>query len=71
MTWNYRVHHKMTDLGEDFDIIEAYYNDAGELVNWAEHVWPYGDTLDDLRADLGYMVAAVERPALEDADLPR
>ena len=73
-TWNYRVRKRIItgnhDDWESYDIIETYYEDD-KVVMWAEPSPAQGDCLDDLRADLQLMAAALDWPVLDDAELPR
>lgn len=65
MNWNHRV----VSRGGDFFIIEAYYDDD-TITSWHENVRPYGESLDELRADLANIASALDLPVLTDADLP-
>ena len=66
MTWNFRVF-KVERMGEEmFSIREAYYDDAGDLDGFTGPIAPQGDTVDDLRKELQRMLAACDRPVLDD-----
>lgn len=58
------------DVG--FFIIEAYYDESGAVVAYKEpsDSHPGGESVDELRADLNLMLAALDRPVLTEADLP-
>lgn len=75
-TWNYRVLRRpMVTLSRNvttdpyYEIIEAYYNEAGEIDGYAEKVSPYGDTVEDLQADLNRMLEATTKPVLDLEDV--
>ena len=62
MTWRYRVVYD----GHHYTLCEEYLNDAGELTAYTDgSMIPYGETLDELRADLEDMLAALEMPTWE------
>lgn len=67
MTWNHRVV-KVTEGDELFyGIHEAYYHKGeGEPYAWTdEPVAPIGETLDELRIELERMLAALDKPVIE------
>lgn len=63
MTWNYRA---VKNPDHDwFEIREVYYDQKGEPDSWTEAVEPCGDTLEELIADLEYMLKdAKTRPPM-------
>jgi hypothetical protein len=65
--WNYRVmRHIEPDGREWLAIHEVRYDAAGEPKGWTEEeASPGGETLDDVRADLKHMLAALELPVLD------
>lgn len=77
-TWNYRVVHHVDrspyvvdDDGEDvFFLIEAYYDNTETLYGWHPEVRPTGDSVEAVRADLRRMIEALDRPVIEETDLP-
>lgn len=77
LSWNYRVVREVctlpADLGTEdvFTLREVFYDDEGKPELWSsDPCHPQGETLDDIRADLNYMLVALEAPVLEMADLP-
>ena len=67
MTWNYRVLSRTTASGTEtwLGIYEVYYDADGNPVNCSEsEVSPYGETLEELLADLKKYAAAAEKPIL-------
>ena len=72
MHWNYRVF-KFADrcAEEAFEIREVYYDDQGNPTGYTEgESAPLGMTIDELRSDLGYMLRALDKPILTEADFP-
>ena len=77
MYWSYRVCKRVSsskvDLSNDvyeedhFGICEVYYNDEGEIAFTSENfiVEPYGETLEELKANFDYMKKAFELPVLD------
>ena len=66
MTWNYRV---VRDTDGAFSIREAYYDNEGRVEAITEEgIGPYGDTVEELRADYERMREAFEKPVLDAAD---
>ena len=81
MSWNYRVCRKKLvsdvcdlDTGEvletykedQFGICEVYYNDEGESSFTSENfIEPYGETLEEIKANFDDMKKAFELPVLD------
>ena len=81
MPWNYRVCRKKLvsdvcdlDTGkvletyteDQFGICEVYYNDKGDITFTSENfIEPYGETLEDLKANFDNMKKAFELPVLD------
>jgi hypothetical protein len=74
--WNYRVCKKVSsykvDLSNDvyeedqFGICEVYYKDEGEIAFTSENfIEPYGETLEELKANFDCMKKAFEHPVLD------
>ena len=62
MTWNYRVVNKNGNFG----IYEVYYDENGKANAWSQDPMdPYGESLEELKADLKRMMMALERPLFE------
>lgn len=66
-TWNYRVIKSVNEFGElYYQIHEVYYNKAGELTMHSDYPEAAcGETLEELRKDLEFMLKSVEEPVLE------
>ena len=66
MAFNYRVFKKTVGSNVFYELREAYYSSDGKTVHsWtAEPVHPIGETLEELIADLGQMLAALTYPVL-------
>lgn len=85
MSWSYRVCRKKLvsdvcdlDTGEvletykedQFGICGVYYNDEGEITfTSAEFQLPFGETLEELKADIEYMQKAFKLPVLDLDDI--
>src|SRR5688500_14874340 len=68
-TWNYRVCHvrfeRAHGFSSYFDIREVHYNREGDpCAASAESQAPFGDTLDELKDDLKWMLEAFEKPTI-------
>ena len=65
-SWNYRV-----VRGQDgLRIFDVYYDDAGRPISTnVAPTYAYGETLDDLSAQLQLMREALTLPVLEDAEI--
>lgn len=70
MSWNYRIMRRPgPDGSADYAIHEVYYGQDGEVRNWtANGVGPGGETLDELSSDLAFILAALSRPVLDQAN---
>jgi len=69
--WNYRVFRRVlqTDTGRhvEFILIEVYYNGKNSIESWShpdDPMIPYGESLNELRSDLNYFQAALNKPVL-------
>lgn len=69
MSWNYRV---MTiNRGESYEIHEVYYNEEGNPHAYTMNsVKPIGENTRELRQDLMWMLAALDKPILTPDDFP-
>ena len=81
MSWSYRICTKKLvsdvcdmDTGkvletyteDQFGICEVYYNDKGDITFTSENfIEPYGETLEDLKANFDDMKKAFELPVLD------
>ena len=81
MLWNYRICTKKLvsdvcdmDTGkvletyteDQFGICEVYYNDEGDITFTSENfIEPYGETLEELKANFDDMQKAFELPVLD------
>ena len=76
MSWNYRVMKrkiKGADYEEEFyAIYEVYYEDDGSIKAWTEKpVSIQGETLEELKNDLGYYSKALKEPVLDYNELEK
>ncbi len=75
--WNYRVVRKAYPPGLDgtvehvLGIHEAYCDDEGRVSAITDdRMEPHGETLDELRQDLAWMAAALDKPVLDFDKIP-
>lgn len=74
MSWNYRVIRRTGGYGcgiegkwVSFCIHEVYYTKRGRPKSWSEDPQdPHGETLEELRDCLNMMLAALDKPVLEE-----
>jgi hypothetical protein len=67
MTWKYKVMRKTDPFGalEHYGFHEVYYNEDGEVTGYTETPCdPYGETVEELTANLLQMSAALLDPVL-------
>ena len=72
MTWNYRVVTRPDPTGklQLFGIHEVYYDSAGRIEAWTEEpCTPFGESLEELIADMDFMAQAMGKPVLKEAEL--
>lgn len=70
MRWNYRVLRQVEDHhGQEhvfFGIHEVYYDESGRPTTCTmEQIAPFGETLDELRADVEMIAKALDLPVLD------
>lgn len=73
-TWNNRVVRKRNTLpnGEEFsyyEIHEVHYEDRKAIAMTEGSVSPYGDTLEELKADYKQIAEAFKAPIIEQGDI--
>lgn len=61
-TWNYRV--AKNALGETA-IVEVYYDEEGNVTYWSGPIKPFGEDIEDLRADMQNMLQAFDKPLFD------
>ena len=72
MIWNYRVVERHVDSTTMLEIREVYYTDAGQPYAFsAAEQSPYGETWDELVADLSHFIKALAQPILQMEELER
>lgn len=65
--WNYRVLKRNQAGGVEYVIVEAYYDNEGNLDGRTEDaVSPYGETVEELRQSLQWMLLALDKEVLEE-----
>lgn len=67
MHWNYRVIKKREKYGDVYYIHEAYYegDDPRPTMISENPIAPLGDSLEELKGDLEYMVNALADPVID------
>lgn len=66
MSWNYRVGKKKLGKGVIYQIYEIYYKKNGEIEAMSKDpMEPYGETPDELKKDLGYMMGAFKHRVID------
>jgi hypothetical protein len=67
--WNYRVVKSIVDDEPSYAIHEVYYTE-GDVPKTISHnpMFPFGDTIDDLKLDLQKMIECLEKPVLNIED---
>lgn len=66
MNWTYRIVCRETQWGEEFSIHEFYMTEDDEIWGWTENPESvYGDTVDDVRQSLKWMLEACDKPIIE------
>jgi len=69
MSWNYRV--MSLDGGKSFELHEVYYSPDGKPNLYTMNaVKPFGEDLRELRQNLMWMLAALDKPVLTMHDFP-
>ena len=65
--WNYRV---MRRTNGAYIIVEAYYDADGKLMGYTDQACPYGESWNELVADLETMFKAFVYDVLEESAEP-
>ena len=69
MQWNYRVVSEQAPEGEFLQVYEVYYDD-GKIIGMLEKPsTAYGESVEELQADVNHMMEAFRRPVLKLEDL--
>lgn len=75
MTWDYRlVEYVQTISGEKYSTLfihEVYYDEDKNITGYLNMCAPQGDNLEEITADLNYMVAALKKPILKLSELKK
>ncbi len=68
MTWNYRVFRGADPDGSPwYEIREVHYDTERKVAAWAESgAAPMGETFKELINDLAWVLAALDKPILDD-----
>lgn len=68
MSWNYRIIKKQYEDWETYGIAEVHYDEDGVPNMYSGHVAAYGETLEELKANLHQFEAAFAKPILTEED---
>ena len=69
MQWNYRIVSEQAPEGEFLQVYEVYYDD-GKIIGMLEKPsTAYGESVEELQADVNHMMEAFRRPVLKLEDL--
>jgi len=64
--WKYRVMKRVFDCEEFYGIYEVFYNKKGEIKSHStEPVEPHGNTLEELKQDIEWMLEATKKEVLD------
>lgn len=74
MFWNHRLMQRTNDPGTTYEeqaiyVVEVYYHDDGGILGWTEKEDVWGNTVDEIRQTLHWMLDATEKPVLDEAIL--
>ena len=62
--WNFRVVREQVREDEQYTIREVYY-DGEVIVGWSHAISPSGESVADLRTEMGLWMEAFKKPVLE------
>jgi len=66
MSWNYRVVRRMIGNMDTFQIHEVYYREDGAIHTFTEDpVGAFGESLEELKRDLRWMLEACDKEVLD------
>ncbi len=75
MYWNHRVIKRLINGGTDHEtttlyIVEVYYDDVDHhIIGWTEGSEVFGESVDELRQSLHWMLDALDKPVLDEVIL--
>lgn len=72
--WNHRVMQRIDGGGTNFEetnfyIAEVYYDADGNTIGWTEEKSVYGESVDEVRQTLTWMLESLDKPILIEAEL--
>lgn len=72
MYWNHRVMERVEGNETLFFVVEVYYNtDDNSILGWTEQESVWGESVESLTTTLNWMLEALEKPVLNEAQLLR
>lgn len=71
MYWNHRVFKTNNPHGDEYEIREVYYDEETDAITayTGEGHAPWGVDMDDLRWVLEHMLASLDKPVIDEAEL--
>jgi hypothetical protein len=75
--WNHRILSKVEDKGTPYEapflyVVEVYYNSSDDsIIGWTEKEVVYGESLDEIRQTLHWMLDALDKPVIIEEELKR
>src|SRR5258705_6329476 len=75
MHWNHRLMQRIEGQGTAYEetflyIVECYYNtEDNNIIGWTEKEEVWGESVDEVRQTLHWMLDALDKPILIEADL--
>lgn len=64
--WNHRAMARVEGEETNLYIEEVYYDADGKLIGWTEKGAIYGESVDELRQTLNWMLEALDKPVLDE-----
>jgi len=69
MYWRHRVMKRIENEETNLYVVEVFSTENGTILGWSEKEDVWGETIEDLRQSLAWMLEATEQPILDEAEL--
>lgn len=75
MYWNHRIMRRVENPGKTYEetnlyVVEVYYNnDDGYILGWTEKESVWGESIEEIRNSLTWMMEALDKPILDEVEL--
>lgn len=75
MFWNHRLMQRVEGEGTSYEevvlyVVEVFYNESdNSIIGWSEKEYVWGENLEEVRQSLHWMLDALDKPVLIEADL--